>query len=36
LTPPLEAAAGLTRGELLERIDDHIIEQARLVGTYQH
>jgi Raf kinase inhibitor-like YbhB/YbcL family protein len=36
LDAALEAAAGLTRGELLERIDDHIIEQARLVGTYQH
>jgi hypothetical protein len=32
----LDAAAGLTRSELLQRIDDHIIVQARLVGTYQH
>lgn len=27
-------APGLTRGEVLDRIDDHIIEQARVVGTY--
>jgi 3alpha(or 20beta)-hydroxysteroid dehydrogenase len=26
--------AGLGRAELLARIDDHIIEQARIVGTY--
>jgi phosphatidylethanolamine-binding protein (PEBP) family uncharacterized protein len=32
----VDAGPGLTRRELLERIDDHIIEQARLVGTYQH
>ncbi len=31
----LGAGPGLTRLELLERIDDHIIEQARIVGTYQ-
>jgi hypothetical protein len=36
LDTTLDAAAGLTRSELLERIDDHIIEQARLVGTYHH
>ena len=30
----LDAAAGLTRRELLDLIDDHIIEQARLVGTF--
>jgi Raf kinase inhibitor-like YbhB/YbcL family protein len=30
----LDASAGLTRAELLELIDDHIIEQARLVGTF--
>lgn len=30
----LDAAAGLTRRELLDVIDAHIIEQARLVGTY--
>ena len=36
LDTTLDAAAGLTRRELLERIDDHIIEQARVVGTYQH
>lgn len=30
----LEAPKGLTRRDLLDRIDAHIIEQARLVGTY--
>jgi Raf kinase inhibitor-like YbhB/YbcL family protein len=28
--------AGLSRRELLERIEDHVIEQARLVGTHRH
>lgn len=27
-------APGLDRAEVLDRIDDHIIEQARVVGTY--
>ena len=27
---------GLDRRQLLERIEDHVIEQARLVGTYEH
>jgi Raf kinase inhibitor-like YbhB/YbcL family protein len=31
----LPAGAGLGRQELLERIDAHIIEQARIVGTYR-
>ena len=31
----LDAGPGLTSRQLLERIDDHIIEQARLVGTYK-
>lgn len=26
--------AGLSRADLLARIDDHILEQARIVGTY--
>lgn len=30
----LDAAVGITRRELLDLIDIHIIEQARLVGTY--
>jgi Raf kinase inhibitor-like YbhB/YbcL family protein len=30
----LDATGGITRGELLDLIDDHIIEQARVVGTY--
>lgn len=35
LDAPLDAGAGLTRQELLSRIHDQIIEQNRLVGTYQ-
>lgn len=27
---------GLDRRELLDRIEDHVIEQARVVGTYEH
>jgi len=34
LDADLDLPPGLSRNELLERIDDHIIEQARLVGTY--
>ena len=30
----LDATGGLTRSELLALMDDHIIEQARLVGTF--
>lgn len=32
--PQLEP--GLDRRTLLDRIEDHVIEQARLVGTYEH
>ncbi len=35
LDAEIDAGPGLSRGELLARIDDHIIEQARLVGTYR-
>ncbi len=35
LDSALDAEPGLTREQLLERIDGHIIEQARLVGTYE-
>ena len=35
LDSELDDPPGLTSRELLERIDEHIIEQARLVGTYQ-
>lgn len=31
----LDAGSGLSRGELLEKIDDHIIEQNRVVGTFE-
>jgi Raf kinase inhibitor-like YbhB/YbcL family protein len=34
LDAALNAQGGLTRAELLELIDDHILEQARLVGTF--
>lgn len=34
LDTDLALPAGLGRAELLARIDDHIIEQARIVGTY--
>ena len=34
LDADLALPAGLGRAELLARIDDHIIEQARIVGTY--
>jgi Raf kinase inhibitor-like YbhB/YbcL family protein len=36
LDSALDDGPGLTRQQLLDRIDDHIIEQARVVGTYQH
>lgn len=35
LDTALGAAPGLTRAQLLERIDGHVLEQARIVGTYQ-
>lgn len=35
LDAELNASAGLSRAELLDRISDHVIEQARIVGTYQ-
>jgi Raf kinase inhibitor-like YbhB/YbcL family protein len=31
----LDAAPGLTRDELVKRIDEHIIEQNRVVGTFE-
>jgi Raf kinase inhibitor-like YbhB/YbcL family protein len=34
LDAPLDLPAGLTRRQLHEAIEDHVIEQARLVGTY--
>ena len=33
-TTELDLEPGLDRRALLERIEDHVIEQARLVGTY--
>ena len=35
LSQPVEAGSGTTGTELLEQIDDAIIEQARIVGTYE-
>jgi Raf kinase inhibitor-like YbhB/YbcL family protein len=31
-----ELEPGLDRRALLERIEDHVIEQARMIGTYEH
>jgi len=36
LDDELDLEAGLARAQLLERIEDHVIEQARLVGTYSN
>jgi Raf kinase inhibitor-like YbhB/YbcL family protein len=36
LDDDLELEPGLDRRALLERIEDHVIEQARLVGTFSH
>jgi Raf kinase inhibitor-like YbhB/YbcL family protein len=35
LDTELNEGAGLTRAELLERMEGHILEQNRLVGTYE-
>ncbi len=35
LDTEVDAEPGFSRAELLERIGDHVIEQARLVGTYE-
>ncbi len=35
LDAPLDASGAGTRDEVLERIEGHIIEQARTVGTYR-
>ena len=36
LDSDLDLEPGLERRELLDKIEDHVIEQARLIGTYQH
>ncbi|HZU40065.1 MAG TPA: YbhB/YbcL family Raf kinase inhibitor-like protein [Solirubrobacteraceae bacterium] len=36
LDSELDLEPGLDRRALLERIEDHVIEQARLIGTYEH
>jgi hypothetical protein len=36
LDQELDLAPGLDRRGLIDRIEDHVIEQARLVGTYSH
>ena len=36
LREDLDLEPGLERRELLERIEDHVIEQARMVGTYKN
>lgn len=35
LDTDLDLAPGLDRRALLERIEDHVLEQARVVGTYE-
>jgi Raf kinase inhibitor-like YbhB/YbcL family protein len=36
LDSDLDLDPGLDRRTLLDQIEDHVIEQARLVGTYEH
>jgi phosphatidylethanolamine-binding protein (PEBP) family uncharacterized protein len=36
LDEDLDLPSGLGRRALLERIEDHVIEQARVVGTYSN
>jgi Raf kinase inhibitor-like YbhB/YbcL family protein len=36
LDDDLDLEPGLDRRALIDRIEDHVIEQARLVGTYKH
>jgi Raf kinase inhibitor-like YbhB/YbcL family protein len=36
LDEDLQLEPGLDRRALLDRIEDHVIEQARLVGTFKH
>jgi Raf kinase inhibitor-like YbhB/YbcL family protein len=36
LDSDLDLEPGLDRRTLLERIEDHVIEQARTIGTYEH
>jgi phosphatidylethanolamine-binding protein (PEBP) family uncharacterized protein len=36
LDEDLSLPPGLTRRQLHEAIEDHVIEQARLVGTFSH
>ncbi|HWD65757.1 MAG TPA: YbhB/YbcL family Raf kinase inhibitor-like protein [Solirubrobacteraceae bacterium] len=36
LDEDLDLPDGLDRRELIDRIEDHVIEQARLIGVYEH
>ncbi len=36
LDEDLDLPPGLDRRALLEQIEDHVIEQARVIGTYEH
>jgi Raf kinase inhibitor-like YbhB/YbcL family protein len=36
LDEDLDLPPGLDRRELIDRIEDHVIEQARMIGTYEH
>lgn len=35
LDQDLDLEPGMSRRELIDRIEDHVIEQARLIGTYE-
>jgi phosphatidylethanolamine-binding protein (PEBP) family uncharacterized protein len=36
LDEDLDLPSGLDRRTLLEQLEDHVIEQAREIGTYEH
>lgn len=36
LDSDLDLEPGLDRRQLLDRIEDHVIEQARVIGTFEH
>jgi hypothetical protein len=36
LDDDLDLPEGLDRRALIDRIEDHVIEQARLIGVYEH
>lgn len=36
LDSDLQLPAGVDRRGLFEQIEDHVLEQARMIGTYEH